>query len=214
MSAVLQTRSEARPVRGNQARLGLPPTAARTAGPFEGSDAPHGALRAMIHAARPHHFPEGHDPLGGWRRFLQLVMDDKRLSANLLLGSWRGSTLVWVLSSLRDLDKVRVCLFLQSKARCMVRREDCGPRREGAAAPTPVRQGASSRRSLQLRPRPRSWPQASSPFTSRRVARDPRRVPPLEAERPHASHCQSPLCQVRRRSARGWVRQPLGGSHA
>jgi hypothetical protein len=123
-------------VRGNQARLGLPPTAARTAGPFEGSDAPHGALRAMIHAARPHHFPEGHDPLGGWRRFLQLVMDDKRLSANLLLGSWRGSTLVWVLSSLRDLDKVRVCLFLQSKARCMVRREDCGPRREGATAPT------------------------------------------------------------------------------
>jgi hypothetical protein len=56
--------------------------------------------------------------------------------------------------------------------------------------PHPVRQGASSRRSLQLRPRPRSWLHASSPTTARRVARDPRRVPPLERG---ASPCQPSL---------------------
>jgi hypothetical protein len=40
-------------------------------------------------------------------------------------------------------DKPAVCLFLHGNPRCNVPREDCGPRREGAAAP-PVGQGASS----------------------------------------------------------------------
>jgi hypothetical protein len=43
-------------------------------------------------------------------------------------------------------DNLHVCLFLDGKARCSVPREDCGPRREGAAHPT--WRGASSRRSL------------------------------------------------------------------
>jgi len=43
----------------------------------------------------------------------------------------------------RRWSKLRVWLFLDGKARCSVPREDCGPRREGAAAP-PVGQGASS----------------------------------------------------------------------
>jgi hypothetical protein len=43
----------------------------------------------------------------------------------------------------RRWSKLRVWFFLDGKARCSVPREDCGPRREGAAAP-PVGQGASS----------------------------------------------------------------------
>jgi hypothetical protein len=39
-------------------------------------------------------------------------------------------------SSPEPSDKLHVRLFLDGRARCSVLRQDCGPRREGAAAPT------------------------------------------------------------------------------
>jgi hypothetical protein len=70
-------------LRGNQGRLGLPPEAARTAGPPEGAVAPMGQSREALLAARPLHSPEGGQELRGGRSqpLLQVVADYKRLSA-------------------------------------------------------------------------------------------------------------------------------------
>ena len=46
-------------LRGNQARLRLPPQAAPAGGRPEGADAPMNQSREAHHTARPHHSPEG-----------------------------------------------------------------------------------------------------------------------------------------------------------
>ena len=89
-------------------------------------------------------------------------------------------------------DKLPVCLFLHGKTRCSVPSEDCGPRREGAAAPT----GRAGRvvQEVAAAAAPSPGRLHASPPRPRRLARHPRRV----ARWRETSPCQPPS----RRAAR------------
>jgi hypothetical protein len=117
-------------------------------------------------------------------------------------------------SPLRSWDKLRVCLFLQTNPRCNVRREDCGPRREGAAAHTGQAGRVVKEVAAAAAPSPTRLAVRQLTITSGRVARDPRRVHRWKGACPHASHHHPPRCPSRRHcrgyAARGRVRRSVG----